>query len=199
MENFVFNKWTSAAQVADPGIQKYINLDAKIVLHNQGRHTKRTFGKSQMHIVERLINTLMRGGTGKKLGGRVIRGLGGCGKKIKMYETTRQAFEEINQKTGKNPVEVLVKAIENAAPREETTRVKYGGAIYHLAVDIAPQRRIDFALRNIGKAVAIRSFKNKKTAKQALVEELMMASQNDAQSHAISRKIEVERVAKSSR
>ena len=93
----------------------------------------------------------------------------------------------------------MVKAIENSAPREETTRVKYGGVVYHMAVDISPQRRIDFALRNIGRAVTMRSFDVKKSAAEALAEELILASNNDNQSHAIARKIEVERVAKSSR
>lgn len=199
MNNLVFGKWESKSPVSDPGLQKYINLDYKIVMHDQGRHTKRTFGKTQMHIVERLINSLMRGGTGKKLSGRVIRGRGGCGKKSKMYEVVKKALQIVEEKTKKNPIEVLVKAIENAAPREETTRVKYGGVVYPVAVDIAPQRRIDFALRNIGRAVAMRSFKIKKTAEQALAEELMFASQNETQSHAITRKIEVERIAKSSR
>jgi small subunit ribosomal protein S7 len=195
----IFNKWESNVAVTDPGLQKYINLEGKIFLHDQGKHAKRTFGKTQMHVVERLINSLMRGGTGQKLGGRVIRGRGGAGKKMKMYKVTEDALEMVNQKTGKNPIEVLVKAIENSAPREETTRVKFGGVIYHLAVDISPQRRVDFALRNMGRAVAIRSFKTKKTAQEALAEEIMLASQNDPQSHAISRRIEVERVAKSSR
>jgi small subunit ribosomal protein S7 len=199
MTTLVFSKWESNVSVLDPGLQKYINLDAKFVMHDQGRHAKRTFGKTQMHIAERLVNTLMRGGTGIKLGGKIIRGRGGTGKKTTMYKVAEEAFEIVNQKTNKNPMEVLVRAIENAAPREETKREKMGGVIYHMAVDIAPQRRVDFALRNMGKAVAIRSFKSKKTATDALAEELILAANNDPQSHAISRKIEVERVAKSSR
>ncbi len=195
----IFGKWESKAKITDPGIRRYLNLDARIVLHNQGRHAKKTFGKTKVHIVERLINSLMRGGTGRKIGGKVIRGRGGTGKKTKMHEITKKAFEIIHTKTKQNPVEVLVKAIENAAPREETTRVKYGGAIQHLPVDIAPQRRIDFALRNIARAVAIKSFDTKKTAEEALAEELILASKNEPSSNAIAKKIEVERIAKSSR
>ena len=197
--NLIFGKWESKATITDPGIRKYINLDARIVLHNQARHSQETFGKTKVHIVERLINSLMRGGTGKKIGGKVIRGRGGTGKKEKMYKITKNAFEIIHKKTKQNPIEVLIKAIENAAPREETTRVKYGGVVQHLAVDIAPQRRIDFALRNIARAVAIKSFDNKKTAEEALAEELILASKNEPSSSAIAKKIEVERIAKSSR
>lgn len=198
-ENMVFGKWESVGEITDPGIEKYINLNAKIVMHNQGRHAKKTFGKTNLHIVERLINSLMRGGTGKKIGGKIIRDRGGCGKKSKMHKVTQDAFEIIHTKTKQNPVEILTKAIVNSAPREETTRVKFGGIIAHLAVDVAPQRRIDFALRNIARAVAIKSFKSKKSAEQALAEELILASKNEPASNAISKKNEVERIAKSSR
>lgn len=199
MENLVFDKWKSEVEITDLGLKKYINLDMKFVLHDQGRHAHKKFSKKDVHIVERLINTLMRGGTGRKIGGKVIRDKGGTGKKTKMWKTTKQAFEMINKKTSENPISILAKAIENSAPREETTRVKYGGVVYHVAVDISPQRRVDFALRNIGKAVAIRSFSKPKTTVEALAEELILASQNDTNSHAIARKIEVERIARSSR
>jgi small subunit ribosomal protein S7 len=196
----VFEKWDSSGiAVNDMGLKPYINLVSPLASLTQGRHAKKQFGKAKVHIVERLVNNLMRGGTGDKIGGRVIRDRGGCGKKAKMFEVCRMAFDQVNQKTNKNPLEVLVRAIENAAPREETTRVKYGGVIYHLAVDISPMRRVDFALRNIGRAMAIRSFNNPKSAETALAEELVLASQNDTQSHAIARKVEIERVARSSR
>lgn len=196
----VFGKWSSEGiAVNDLGLRPYINLSSPLTDLTQGRHARKAFGKAKVHIVERLVNNMMRGGTGEKLGGRVIRDRGGCGKKTKMHAICKKAFEMVNQKTGKNPIEVLVRAIENSAPREETTRVKYGGVIYHLAVDISPMRRVDFALRNIGRAMAIRSFNNPKSAETALAEELVLASQNDTQSHAIARKVEIERVARSSR
>ena len=199
MENLVFGKWKSDVEVVDPSLRNYINLKAKVSFFTQGRHAKKVFGKARIHIVERLINNLMRGGTGKKISGRVIRGRGGCGKKIKMYDITKKAFEVVHQKTGKNPIEVLIRAIENSAPREETTRVKYGGITYPVAVDVSPQRRIDFALRNIGRAFAIRSFDNPKSASDALAEELILAANSDAQSHAVARRIDIERIAKSAR
>jgi len=195
----VFGKWDSNVKVNDPGLKRYINLDPRYVYHTQGKQASIKFGKSKVHIVERLVNTLMRGGTGRKIGGKIIRDRKGCGKKAKMYRIVEEAFDEIYKRTKKNPLQLLVQAIENAAPREETTRVKYGGIINLIPVDISPQRRVDLALRNIGKAVAMRSFDSKKSAKNALVEEIILASNNDPQSHAVSRKIEIERMAKSSR
>lgn len=195
----VFGKFDFDVEILDPGLKEYINLDSRIHLSTLGRHAKKPFGKSQVHIVERMINSLMIGGTGKKIGGRVIRDRGGCGKKAKMYKITEAAFDLINEKTGKNPVELLIRAVENAAPIEETTKVQYGGVIYHVAVDVSPMRRIDFALRNIGRAVAIKSFDTKKSMVEALADEIILASKNDASSHAISRRIEIERIARSSR
>lgn len=198
-EMLVFGKWSSDVEVNDPGLKRYINLEARLTFATQGRHAKKMFAKKKVHIIERLINTLMRGGTGSKLGGKVIRDRKGCGKKVKMCTVAEDGLEIINKKSGKNPVELVVQAIENAAPREETTRVKYGGVTYPIAVDISPQRRVDFALRNIGKAVAMRAFKKKTSTAAALADEIMLAANNDSTSHTISKKNEVERIARSSR
>ena len=196
----IFDKWPSTGlEIQDPALRNYINLEPRFSIVTQGKASRKKFGKAKMHIVERFVNNLMRGGTGEKIGGRVIRDRGGTGKKAKMYNIAQRAFELVNKKTGKNPVEVLIRAIENAAPREETTRVKYGGVVYSLSVDVAPQRRVDLALRNIGQAFAIRSFDNPKTAEETLVDELVFAANNDVQSHAVSRKAEAERMARSSR
>ncbi|MBS3060575.1 MAG: 30S ribosomal protein S7 [DPANN group archaeon] len=199
MEYKIFDKYESKAEITDPGIKNYINLEPKYSFYSQGKQAKKIFGKQKVHIVERLINNLMRSGTGGKLAGKLIRGRNGTGKKQKMAKVTEKAFETIERRTKKNPLQILIKAIENAAPREETTRVKYGGVVNLIAVDISPQRRVDFALRNIGKAVVMRSFDTKKSADQALVEELILASNNDTGSHAITKKIEIERIAASSR
>ena len=195
----VFDKWDSAVTIEDPGLKGYINLVPRLVYATQGKQATSSYAKKSIHIVERLINSLMRGGTGRKISGKVIRGRGGTGKKAKMHSVVKDAFAIIEARTKQNPVQLLVIALENSAPREETTRVKFGGVINLIPVDIAPQRRIDLALRNMGRAVAMRSFDNKKSAAEALAEEIILASKNEPQSHAVSRKIEVERIAKSSR
>lgn len=196
----IFGKWdTEDIEVNDPGIEKYMTLDPDTPIHNQGTQRKEALGKTHINIVERLINTLMRGGTGGKISGTLIRGRGGTGKKTKMYNIVKEAFEEIEEETGENPVEILVKAIENSAPIEETTRVKRGGIARHEPVDTAPKRRVDFALRNIGKSVAMSSFKSPKSTSEALKEELILASKGESSSYAVSQKINVERIAESSK
>ena len=56
-----------------------------------------------------------------------MRGEDNTGKKIKAYGTIRKAFDAVNKRTGENPIKLLIQAIENAGPREETVRLKYGG------------------------------------------------------------------------
>jgi small subunit ribosomal protein S7 len=186
--------------VRDPGLKRYIHLEPKLAVHTCGRHANRQFAKAQVPIVERLMNKLMRSGPGaRKLRGRVIRGGGATGKKMKAYNIVRRAFEIIEQRTGKNPIQVLVDAVQNAAPREETTRLTYGGITYYVAVDSAPQRRLDIALRNLAAGAYAASFNNKKPIEECLAEEIILAANNDTKSFAVAQKEEIERIAKGAR
>ena len=105
----------------------------------------------------------------------------------------------IEEKTKLNPVAVFVKALENAAPREEITAIEYGGARYPKAVECSPQRRIDLALRNMIQGAYANSFNKKKGAVNALADEIINAHNLDMKSNAISKKNELERQADSSR
>ena len=193
-----FDRWsTEGILIRDMGLKRYIRLEPSLVLHSGGKHAGKQFGKAEMPIVERLMNKLMRSGPGvRKLGGRVIRGAKACGKKHKAYNIVRKSFEMIEQRTKKNPVQVLVDAIQNSAPREETTRISYGGITYYIAVDAAPQRRLDTAIKNLAAGAFATSFSNKKPIEECLAEEMIMASNNDMKSFAVARKEETERIAK---
>ena len=172
--------------IRDGGLAKYIDLTPITVPHTGGKHANRSFGKSKVSIVERLINNLMRT--------EVY-----TGKKAKSVRAVQDAFEIIAQKTKKNPVQVLVEALENAAPREEITRLQFGGISVPKAVDVAPSRRLDIALRNIAKGTVDASFKNKKPVEECLADELILASKGDMNSFSVSKKEELERVAASAR
>ncbi|MEM2444307.1 MAG: 30S ribosomal protein S7, partial [Sulfolobales archaeon] len=111
----------------------------------------------------------------------------------------KMAFELVHLKTGENPIQVLVRAIENVAPREETTRIMYGGIIYHVAVDVSPQRRVDIALKNLVDGAKSASFRSQKSIEECLADELVAAASNDPKSYAVAKKEEVERIALSSR
>ncbi|MBN1109820.1 MAG: 30S ribosomal protein S7 [Methanomassiliicoccales archaeon] len=183
----LFGRYSSGEVVVkDGGLAKYINLTPTAVPHTNARHANKWFGKSKVSIVERLINNMMRT--------EVF-----TGKKLKAYNVTKKAFEIVEQRTKKNPIQVLVEALENAAPREEITRLQFGGISVPKAVDIAPSRRLDIALRNISKGSVNASFKNTKPIEQCLAEELILASKGDMNSFSVAKKEEIERVASSAR
>ncbi len=197
----MFDKWTvSDVIVSDPSLVKYIKLDPIMIPHTSGRSGKGRYGKANINVVERLVNKLMRSGQGKrKLSGKFIRGRGGCGKKMMALGTVEKAFMIVEKQTKKNPIQVLITAIENSAPREDVTRVKKGGVAYSLSVDVTPMKRLDESIKNIALASFGNSFNKNLSAEQALADEIIAASNNDPKSTAIKRKDEVERIAKSSR
>ena len=183
----LWGRWSlSEVEVRDPGLRKYISLKPVLLPHTEGRHEKRRFAKSKVPIVERLINQMMRPGKN-------------AGKKMLAMNIVKRAFEIIELRTGKNPVQVLVWAIENASPREETTRIAFGGILYHVSVDVAPQRRVDLALRFISEGARNCSFNNSKTIEECLADEIIAAAYGEPTSYAIRRKEEIERIAYAAR
>ena len=195
----LFNKYDFDVEVSDPTIRDYINLDPVVIPHTFGRIGMRK-KRTEKNIVERLANKLMRGGTGEKVGGRVIRTHGALqGKKTKVIAIIEKAFDLVAERTRQNPIYILVKAIEHSAPREDVTRVEYGGVRYQVAVDVSPKRRVDMALRNIAMAAIISSFAKKETLAEALANELILAANNEVNSYAIKRRDEIERIARSAR
>jgi small subunit ribosomal protein S7 len=121
------------------------------------------------------------------------------GKKARIFKTIDTALDIINLETGKNPIELLVKAVENASPNEDTTRIVYGGVVYHVSVDVAPLRRVDLALRFIAEGVRESTYSSLQSIEEVLAKEIMLASANDMSSYAIKKKNEQERIAMSSR
>ena len=120
---------------------------------------------------------------------------------IRVHEETGRPlrFEIIELKTGQNPVQVLVKAVEFSAPTEDTTRIVYGGTTYHVSVDVAPIRRVDMALKFIADSVKEATFSNPKPIEEHLAEQLILAANNDSNSPSVKKKHELERIAQASR
>ncbi len=201
MASKYFDKWSvDDITIEDPGLKRYIRLEPSMVLHGGGRHSRKQFGKADAPIVERLMNKIMRSGPGvRKLKGKSIRGAKACGKKYKAYNIVRKSFEIVMKRAKKNPIQVLVDAIQNSAPGEETTRISYGGITYYVGVDAAPQRRLDTALKNLAGGAFAASFSSKKPIGECLAEELIMAADNDTKSFAVARKEETQRIAKGAR
>ncbi len=195
----VFDKWPiDDIEVYDQGLKKYIGLNPTIVPKSGGRYADDPHGKSKINIVERLITKLMvPGHSGKK---HVISSGRATGKYSKHYKTVKRTFEKIEKETNKNPIEVLVRAIENSALREEIASYQVGGIIVRRTVVTSPQRRVDLALRRIVQAAYKKSFGKKMNIVDILSEELIAAGENDSsKSEAVKEKERIEREAEGSR
>lgn len=81
-------------------------------------------------LVTKLINTVME--DGKK----------GVAQKI-VYE----AFDKVEAKTGKNPLEAFQEAFENIMPVLEVKGRRVGGATYQVPMEVRPERRQTLGLR----------------------------------------------------
>lgn len=195
----ILNLWsTEGITVNDPGLKGYINLKASIVPRTCGRHAARQFYKSQLNIVERLVNHLyVPGHRGKKH----LLSSGACvGNVSTIWGIIKDCFKILENKTKKNPVEVLVRAIENAALREEITSFQVGGIIVRRAVITAPQRRVDLALRLMTQSSYRRACGNPNGMAACLADEILACYSNDsALSTTIKEKQRIEREAAGAR
>jgi len=181
----LFGEWSvDDIEYDDPSTRRYVTVTP--IAHTMGRHSEKQFKKSEISIVERLINRLMQ--TDEN-----------TGKKQQATRIVREAFEVVHERTEQNPVQVLVTAVENAAPREETVRLKYGGISVPKAVDVGPQRRVDQALKYIAQGTYNASFKTPTPVEEALADQLVGAANYDLQAYPVSQKEEQERVAAAAR
>lgn len=198
----IFGKYeTEGVSVRDKSLAQVVSFASVYVPHTFGRHAKKPFGKMSVNIVERLANKLMRGGTGEKTSGKVIRTHGRMqGKKLKALRIVEEALDSVAAQTKENPVQILIKALENAAPREDVTRVAYGGVSYQIAVDVSATRRLDMALRNITLAAIMGSFNKGKPLSRSLAGEIVNTAKGDIQSsYAMKKRDETERMSRSAR
>ncbi len=198
MEIKVFNQWSlQGITVNDLGLQQYISLRPVFSPKTGARYAGNKFHKSKINVIERLINKILVPGHKARKHFKTSSHI--TGKASHAYELVKECFTLIAERTKKNPVEVYIKAIENAAPREEIITIEYGGARYPKAVECAPQRRIDMALRYFVQGSYHKAFNTKKPFVQYLADEIIAAYQSSPTSVAIAKKNELERQADSSR
>ena len=133
----LFGKWScDEVNVSDMSLQDYIVVKekyAKYLPHSSGRYAAKRFRKAQCPIVERLVNSLMMHGRNN-------------GKKLMTVRIVKHSFEIIHLLTGENPLQVLVNAIINSGPREDSTRIGRAGTVRRQAVDVSPLRRVNQAI-----------------------------------------------------
>lgn len=193
-----FNRWdTSGIKVTDPGLADYITTAPRVVPKTGARYIGSKFHKSKIFIIERLINKVMVPGHKGKKHFKTSSHI--TGKSNKAYEIVEKTLEIIEKKLNENPIKVFVQALENAAPREEIITIEYGGARYPKAVECAPQRRIDIALRLMTQGAYHKAFNSKKAIEDCLADEIINAYKLSSSSVAIAKKHELERQADASR
>ncbi len=81
-------------------------------------------------LVSKLINIVMKDG-----------------KKLKAQNIVYAALDLVKQKTNKDPLEVLTKAIENLKPSLEVRPRRVGGATYQVPIEVRPERALSLAIR----------------------------------------------------
>ena len=95
--------------------------------------------------------------------------------------------------------QVLVDAVKNGGPREDSTRIGSAGVVRRQAVDVSPLRRVNQAIWLITTGAREAAFRNIKTLPECLADELINAAKGSSNSYAIKKKDEIERVAKANR
>src|SRR3989344_2072493 len=188
----LFGRWDSNFEVMDLGMKNYINIEPRILPRSAGTHRNR-FHKSKMHIVERLaLHLMISGHMGKKH--KLTSGKFG-GSFSTALEIVEKALDILEKKEKKNPVEILVRAIENSALREEIMTYPLGSIVAREAVVTAPQRRVDKTLRFFAQAAYRTAFNKKKRTHEALADEIYAAYKGLTDSYAVKEKDRVEREA----
>ncbi|ORX82082.1 40S ribosomal protein S5 [Basidiobolus meristosporus CBS 931.73] len=184
----LFNKWSyEDLEIKDISLTDYLQIRSPVYLpHTAGRYATKKFRKAQCPIVERMTNSLMMHGRNN-------------GKKLMAVRIVKHAFEIINLLTDQNPLQVLIDAIINSGPREDSTRIGSSGTVRRQAVDVSPLRRVNQAIHLLTTGTRESAFRNVKTIAECLADELINAAKGSSNSYAIKKKDELERVAKSNR
>ena len=185
----LFGKYPYSEEVKDVTLSDLMAINTPksniIVPHTSGRYQIKRFRKIQCPIVERLTNSLMYHGRNN-------------GKKCLAIKIIKQALEIISLVTNKNPLEVLLKAVTVAGPREDSTRIGAGGTVKKTAVDVSPLRRINIGIYLIVCGAREASFRSSKNIAECLADELISCAKGE-NSYALRKKEEIERAAKANR
>jgi len=186
----------SDIKVIDPGMKKYINLEPRLLVKSHGR-IREKFSKGKINLLEIFANLVgVPGHRGKK---HKIQTSQKTGKYSQNMKIVLDCLNIVERKTKENPIQVLVTAIENAAPRDGVTIIEYGGARYPQAVDISPLRRVTMTIRHMIQGSYDKSFNKKTRIEQALADEIIKAYNNDADSYLLGKRKDSEKQADSAR
>lgn len=104
------------------------------------------------------------------------------------------AFEIIEEKTGKDPMEVFEAAMENIMPVLEVKARRVGGATYQVPIEVRPERRQTLAIRWL---VMFSGKRGERTMRERVAAEIMDAANNTGSS--VKRKEDMHKMAEANR
>lgn len=186
----------SQIAIKDPALKPHINLNSKLLVKSYGRR-KDKFATMKVNILERLANRLaVPGHVGKKH--KIITSWS-SGKYNKNMKTVLTALAIVEKNAEKNPVQVLIDAIENCSPRDEITVIESAGARYPQAVDASPMRRVNLALRWLVQGAYAKSFGKRNKMAASLANEIILAAKGSMESYSMVKKNEAEKQADAAR
>ena len=107
--------------------------------------------------------------------GKFVNCLMNEGKKSVAEGIVYNAFDRMQKRTGRNPVELFHDALANVRPMLEVRSRRVGGATYQVPVEVRPERRQALATRWLIQSATKRS---EKTMTERLAGELLDAAQN---------------------
>merc|ERR1712167_315288 len=155
----LFGRWSfEDIEVRDISLEDYIAVKPKYATflpHTAQRWQKKRFLKAQCPIVERLTCAMMRTGRNN-------------GKKLMATRIVKHTFEIIHLLSDQNPIQVVVDAVVNSGPREDSCRIGGGGVVKRQACDVSPLRRVNQAIWLIATGAREASFRNIKTIAECL-------------------------------
>jgi len=133
--------------------------------------------KYNSQLVARVINVVMRRGK-KSVAERVVYG----------------ALDEVKEKLGEDPLEALVRAVDNIKPRVEVRSRRVGGATYQVPVEVNRNRQLALALRWL---VTFSAQRKGVPLRRAMALEIMDAYKN--QGNAIRKKEDTHKMAQANK
>ncbi len=116
------------------------------------------------------------------------------GKKSTAEKIVYGALEIVQEKSGKEPLEVFELALENIAPQVEVKSRRVGGATYQVPVEVRPSRRVALAMRWL---VEFSRSRGEKSMRQRLAGELLDAA--ESRGNAVRKREDVHRMAEANK
>jgi len=183
----LFGKWKYNVTCDDMSLEDYISVKEVFAPHTAGRYQTRAFRKAMCPIIERMACSLMMHGRNN-------------GKKLKAIRIIKQALEIIHLvHPEQNPMKVVIDAVKNGGPREDSCKVGSSGTVRRQAVDVSPIRRVNQAIYLITTGARLAAFRSIKSVAECLADEIVNCAKESSNSFAIKKKDDIERVAKANR